>query len=65
LLDRLLAIMILVDINLLLYAVNEDDPHHLASQTWLEEKLSGDVAVGLSWVVILGFINGYEFQNFA
>ena len=48
--------MILVDINLLLYAVNEDDPHHVAAQTWLEAKLSGEVSVGLSWVIILGFI---------
>jgi len=40
----------------LLYAVNEDDPHHVAAQAWLEERLSGEVAVGLSWTVILGFI---------
>ncbi|SRR6266404_5107873 len=48
--------MILVDINLLLYAVNEDDPHHLAARDWLEQKLSLDDPVGLSWIVILGFV---------
>src|SRR5438034_411627 len=51
-----MAKMILVDINLLLYAVNADDPHHVAARTWLEDKLSGSVPVGLSWIVILGFI---------
>ena len=48
--------MMLVDINLLLYAVNEDDPHHFSARGWLEQKLSGAIPVGLSWAAILGFI---------
>jgi hypothetical protein len=46
----------LVDLNLLLYAVNLDAPKHAASRAWLEEVLSGDEPIGLSWPVLLGFL---------
>jgi uncharacterized protein len=45
-----------VDLNLLLYAVNEDAPHHQAAREWWDETLSGDESVGLAWVVLLGFL---------
>jgi hypothetical protein len=48
--------MILVDANLLLYAVNRDLSQHLRSRAWLEEVLSGNENVGLPWVVILAFL---------
>ena len=48
--------MKLVDLNLLLYAVNEDTPSHCRARTWLEEVLSGDEPVGLPWIVLLGFL---------
>ncbi len=48
--------MIVVDLNLLLYGVNRDSPRHRAAKTWLEDVLSGDEAVGVAWVVLLGFI---------
>jgi len=48
--------MKVLDLNLLLYAVNADGPHHAAAKTWLEDTLSGDETVGLPWVVILGFL---------
>ena len=48
--------MILVDANLLLYAVNEDAPLHDLARRWLEETLSGSTRVGLPWVVILAFL---------
>lgn len=48
--------MKLVDLNLLLYAVNADSPHHRAARACVEELLSGEHLVGLPWVVILGFV---------
>ncbi|GMV39441.1 MAG: ribonuclease VapC37 [Myxococcales bacterium] len=48
--------MIITDLNLLVYAVNEDAPSHDRAKPWLEECLSGDETVGLPWVVVLGFL---------
>ena len=48
--------MILVDANLLIYAVDADSPNHARARRWLEETLSGDTPVGLAWVVILAFL---------
>jgi toxin-antitoxin system PIN domain toxin len=48
--------VILVDANLLIYAVDRDSPHHVRAKTWLEDVLSGTTPVGLAWVVILAFI---------
>lgn len=47
--------MILVDVNLLLYAIDEDAPHHRAARRWWEETLSGTRPVGLAWIVLLAF----------
>ncbi len=46
----------LVDANILIYAIDRDSPHHARARRWLEEVLSGDTWVGLPWVVILAFI---------
>jgi toxin-antitoxin system PIN domain toxin len=46
----------LVDANVLLYAVNEDAPHHLRSRRWLDDSLSGGETVALSWVSLLAFV---------
>ena len=48
--------MILVDANVLIYAVDADSPHHLAARRWLEHTLSGTTPVGLAWIVILAFL---------
>lgn len=48
--------MMIVDVNVLLYAVNEDAEHHEPVRRWLEDALSGDESVGLPWVVLLGFL---------
>lgn len=48
--------MILPDANLLIYAVNQDAPHHLPARKWLEQVLSGPDAVGMAWIVLLAFI---------
>jgi toxin-antitoxin system PIN domain toxin len=48
--------MKLVDLNLLIYAVNRDAPHHDAARRWWESCLSGREPIALAWVVILGFL---------
>lgn len=48
--------MKIVDLNLLLYAVNRDSPRHADARTWLREAISGDERIALPWTVILGFI---------
>lgn len=48
--------MILIDANLLIYALDSDSPHHARARPWLERTLSGTTSVGLPWIVILAFI---------
>ena len=48
--------MILPDINLAVYAYNEDAPHHAAAKTWWERCLSETEPLAVAWVVVLGFI---------
>jgi toxin-antitoxin system PIN domain toxin len=46
----------LVDLNLLLYAIDEEALAHQPAKAWLEEVLSGTEEVGFAWVVLLGFL---------
>jgi uncharacterized protein len=48
--------VIVVDANLLIYAIDSDSPHHARARSWFEETLSGTVPVGLPWIVILAFV---------
>lgn len=48
--------MVIVDANVLLYAVDSAAAHHERSRSWLEAALSGTEAVGLAWVALLAFI---------
>ncbi|MDH3403964.1 MAG: type II toxin-antitoxin system VapC family toxin [Acidobacteriota bacterium] len=48
--------MILVDANLLIYAIDADSPLHRPARRWLEETLSGTTRVGLAWIVALAFV---------
>jgi len=48
--------MIVVDVNLLIYAVNQDSPDHREAKTWLESTVSGTETVGLPWIVLLAFL---------
>ncbi len=48
--------MILVDANLLIYAVDVDSHQHRAARRWLEATLSGTTPVGLAWIVLLAFL---------
>jgi len=46
----------LVDANLLLYAVDESSPWHAAASTWLSESLNGPTRVGLPWQSVGAFL---------
>jgi toxin-antitoxin system PIN domain toxin len=46
----------LVDLNVLLYAVNRDSAHHEVIRRWWEDAINGDEPLGLAWVVLLGFL---------
>ena len=48
--------MRLLDLNVLLYAINTDSPHHRKARKWVEGTLAGTETVALPWVVILGFL---------
>ena len=48
--------MILLDANLLIYAVNRDLPQHRAARTWIEKTFSAQDNVGLPWVSVLAFL---------
>lgn len=48
--------MILLDVNLLIYAVDADSPRHARARRWLEHTLSSDTPVGLPWTVVLAFL---------
>ena len=48
--------MIVPDVNLLVYAYNQDAPRHAAAVSWWEGLLSGSRPVGLAWAAALGFI---------
>ena len=48
--------MVIVDANVLLYAVDRASAHHDRSLTWLDGALAGTEAVGLAWIALLAFI---------
>jgi uncharacterized protein len=46
----------IVDLNVLLYAVNSDAAQHDLVRSWWEKALNDEDTVGLAWVVLLGFL---------
>ena len=48
--------MILVDVNLLVYAWDLGSPMHETAIRWLDGKLSESTRVGLPWECLLGFM---------
>jgi toxin-antitoxin system PIN domain toxin len=46
----------LPDVNLLLYAIDEEAPRHAKARAWLEQVLSGTESVAFAWAVLLGFV---------
>jgi uncharacterized protein len=48
--------MIIPDINLLVYAYNDQAPRHAEARVWWEGLLNGTTPVGLTWLAMAGFI---------
>ncbi len=48
--------MMLLDVNLLVYAYNTTSPHHPAARTWFQALMASDEVVLLPWHSILGFL---------
>ena len=48
--------MKLLDVNLLIYVVDEDARDHEATLRWFEEVLSGTETVAFAWFALLGFL---------
>lgn len=46
----------LVDANVLLFAVNEDSAQHVRARDWINEQLNGNRRVGLPWQVLGSFL---------
>jgi toxin-antitoxin system PIN domain toxin len=48
--------MFVVDLNVLLYAVNSASPFHERARGWLDHSLNGAGTVAFCWTVLLGFV---------
>jgi toxin-antitoxin system PIN domain toxin len=48
--------MMLVDVNVLLYVVNDDAPQHDRVRKWWEAVIAREERLGLTWIVIVGFL---------
>lgn len=48
--------MIVVDLNILIYAVNADAMSHSQARRWWERALSEGETIGLAWSVVFGFL---------
>jgi uncharacterized protein len=46
----------LVDANILLYAVDRNSPFHDRAHRWLTEQLNGSRRIGLPWASLVAFI---------
>ncbi len=48
--------LILVDVNILIYAAISDFPEHRGARDWIDRQLNGPARVGLPWPSLLGFL---------
>lgn len=48
--------MVLIDVNVFVYAHREDAPDHLAYRDWLASVVNGDQAYGIADLVLSGFL---------
>jgi toxin-antitoxin system PIN domain toxin len=48
--------MVLIDVNVLVYAHRQDVPNHVAYRRWLEGVMQSDEAYGISEIELAGFI---------
>jgi len=46
----------IVDVNILLYAVDSKAAQHRLARTWWERAVNGDEPIGLPWIVLTGFL---------
>jgi toxin-antitoxin system PIN domain toxin len=46
----------LPDVNLLLYAIDQDSPRHDSARPWVEGLFGGTETVALAWAVMLAFV---------
>jgi toxin-antitoxin system PIN domain toxin len=46
----------LLDLNILIYAMDESSPRHESARGWLDETLSGSRTVAFAWHVLIGFV---------
>lgn len=46
----------LVDANILLYAVDEDSPFHPGARAWVDASLNGPRRVGIPWMSLTAFV---------
>jgi toxin-antitoxin system PIN domain toxin len=46
----------LIDANLLVFAVNKESPFHGKSYDWLNDRLNGDQQIGIPWLSLGAFI---------
>lgn len=48
--------MTLVDVNLLVYAIDDESPFHADASAWLTARLEGSERLGLPWSSLGGFL---------
>ena len=48
--------MKVVDVNLLLYVVNQESTHHATVRSWWEAAINGQDPLGMCWIVLLAFL---------
>lgn len=48
--------MIVPDVNLLIYAYTQAAPHHARARAWWEDLLSAEQPVAIPWAVVFGFV---------
>ncbi len=48
--------MKIVDLNILIYAVNPSSPQHKPVKKWWEAAVNSEEAVALPWIVLIGFL---------
>jgi toxin-antitoxin system PIN domain toxin len=48
--------MKIIDLNLLLYAINRDSAVHQRARAFVDAAMSGEETLGIPWVVVLGFL---------
>ena len=48
--------VILIDVNILIYATDTRSHRHVEARDWFNQQLSGSIRVGLPWNTLLGYI---------